>query len=172
MESIAKQKFSESIGEYLLYMYQMEDLIRSYQFNLPEIRHYVVSHYPISDEEKEKTMEWFADLCLQMKAENIEQNGHLSTVQKHVDQLADLHWRLLKSDREYFDLYQHAKPHVINLVLGAGSADPGHEIQVCVHAVYGLLLCRLHGKQVPESIIEATAHFGKVLQYLDKAYIR
>ncbi|WP_209332016.1 DUF4924 family protein [Lunatimonas salinarum] len=172
MEKIAQQKFKQSIGEYLLYMYQMEDLIRSYQFSLADIKQYVVSHYPISEDEKKQTLEWFADLCSQMKAEKIEQRGHLASVQKHVDQLAALHWELLKSDSTYFDLYQYAKPHVVELVLGAGTADPGHEIQVCIHALYGLLLSRLHGKEVPEPIIEATTHFGKVLQYLDQAYVR
>ncbi|EON77596.1 hypothetical protein ADIS_1815 [Lunatimonas lonarensis] len=172
MESIAHQKYTERIGEYLLYMYQMEDLIRSYHFNLEDIRQYVVSQYPVSEEEKAKTMEWFGDLCSQMIAENIERTGHLAYVQKHVDQLAELHWQLLKTDREYFALYQDAKPHVVSLVLEAGTADPGHEIQVCVHALYGLLLSRLYGKEVPESILEGSTHFGKVLQYLDKAYIR
>lgn len=172
MESIATQKFNESIGEYILYMYQMEDLIRSYQFNLSDIKQYVITHYPISEEEQAKALEWFADLSGQMIAESIERTGHLSFVQQHVDQLAELHWQLLKTDREYFSLYQLAKPHVVSLVLEAGTADPGHEIQVCVHALYGLLLSRLHGKEVPDSILEATTHFGKVLQYLDKAYMR
>lgn len=172
METIAKQKLKESIGEYILYMYQMEDLIRSYQFELSEIKQYVVSHYPVSEEEKTETMHWFADIASQMKKENIETAGHLASVQKHVDQLAALHWFLLRTDREYFDLYQGAKPHVINLVLEVGDVDPGHEIQICLHALYGLLISRLHGKQVPDSILDATVQFGNILQYLDKAYKR
>ena len=34
---IARQKRSENIAEYLLYMFQVEDLIRAYDFNLDQI---------------------------------------------------------------------------------------------------------------------------------------
>ena len=49
MQAIAERKKSQNIGEYLVYMYQMEDLIRSYQGNMEEIGQYVVSHYPVSE---------------------------------------------------------------------------------------------------------------------------
>ena len=52
MKSVAEKKKSQNIGEYLIYMYQMEDLIRSFQGNMDEIRQYVISHYPVADEEK------------------------------------------------------------------------------------------------------------------------
>lgn len=163
MEYIANQKFNESIGEYLLYMYQMEDLIRSFHFNLEDIRKYVVDHYPVSEQEKEKTIAWFGEIAKQMQAENIQTHGHLASVQHHVNHLAKIHWDLLKNDPDYFDLYRQAKPHVISLVLEAGGKDPGHEIQVCIHALYGILLNRLHGKTIPEEVLEAGTHFGKVL---------
>ena len=54
MKAIADRKKGQNIGEYLIYMYQMEDLIRSYQGNLEEINTYVISHYPIAEEEKQE----------------------------------------------------------------------------------------------------------------------
>lgn len=172
MESVAKQKYKENIGEYIIYMYQMEDLIRAYDFDLEDINQYVISHYPVSSEEKSNILQWFTELAGQMKAEGLHQKGHLAQVQRHVDSLARLHWDLLKSDGVYFGLYQEAKPHILELVLEAGEESPGHEIQICINGIYGLLLSRLHGKTVPENILQGTKSFGKVLQYLNTMYSR
>ena len=37
MKSVAENKKKQNISEYIIYMYQMEDLVRSYHFNLEEI---------------------------------------------------------------------------------------------------------------------------------------
>lgn len=170
MKSIADKKKAQNIGEYIIYMYQMEDLLRAYQFNMEEVRQYVIAHYPVSDQEKTATYQWFDFLAQSMKTEGISEKGHLQAVQKEVDHLAQLHWTLLRTDPNYFTIYQRAKPHVIQLVMEAGEQNPGHEIQLCINAVYGLLLARLRGREIPKDILEATSAFGEVLSYLNLAY--
>src|SRR5690606_21464444 len=98
MKSVAENKKKHNIGEYIIYMYQMEDLIRSYNFHMDEIRQYVISNYPISEEEKTEVTLWFDALISQMKTEGIQDRGHLSEVQNEVDVLAKIHWELLKTD--------------------------------------------------------------------------
>ena len=170
MKSVAENKKKQNISEYIIYMYQMEDLIRSYQFNLNDIRQYVISHYPISEEEKTEVSFWFDDLIDQMTAENIQEKGHLKEVQAEVDTLAKIHWDLLKTDREYFNIYQEAKPYVIDFVMAAEGMDLGHEVQICLNGIYGLLLCRLTGKKVPEDLQRSAEAFGSVLSYLSLVY--
>lgn len=170
MQRPALKKRKENIAEYIIYMYQMEDLLRAYQFNLDDINQYVIAHYPISQEEKNEALNWFTALAEKMKLENIEIKGHLSEVQEKVDMLAELHWSFLKSDRDYFQLYNAAKPYVIDLVIEAGNENPGHEIQLCLNAIYGLLLSRIHGREVPDEILQTTNSFGAVLRYLTEAY--
>ena len=41
---IAKQKRKENIAEYLLYMWQIEDLIRANNFDMDLIRRTVIAH--------------------------------------------------------------------------------------------------------------------------------
>jgi hypothetical protein len=67
MQAVAEKKKSQNIGEYLIYLYQMEDLIRSFQGNLEEIRQYVVAHYPVSEQEKAEITAWFEGLLEKMK---------------------------------------------------------------------------------------------------------
>ena len=52
---IAQQKRKENICEYLLYMWQVEDLIRANHFDMEQIRQHVVSRYQQPDEVKEKS---------------------------------------------------------------------------------------------------------------------
>ena len=170
MKSVAESKKKQNISEYIIYMYQMEDLIRSYQFNLDDIRQYVISHYPIAEEEKIEVAFWFDDLIDQMKAENIEEKGHLKAVQAEVDALAKIHWDLLKTDSEYFNIYQKAKPYVIDFVMAAEGKDLGHEVQICLNGIYGLLLCRLTGKKVTNELQQSAEAFGSVLSYLGTVY--
>ncbi|PSL06241.1 DUF4924 family protein [Cecembia rubra] len=170
MKAVADRKRKQNIAEYIIYMYQMEDLLRAYQFNLEDIGQYVVSHYPISAKEKQETISWFQDLSDKMIAQHLEKGGHIQETQFFVDALARLHWELLKKDKSYFEIYQEAKPHLIQLIMEAKNEIPTNEVQLFLNAVYGRLLARLHGREIPQEILDATEVFGSVLSYLNFAY--
>jgi hypothetical protein len=170
MRAVAEKKKAQNIPEYIIYMYQMEDLLRAYNFSLDDIRQYVISHYPISEAEKTEMAVWFSDLAFEMKTAKIEASGHHPQTQELVDHLAAIHWNLLKTDKVYFDLYQKAKPHFIRLFLEAGENAPKHEIQIALNAIYGQLLARLRSKEVPTEILNATDTFGDLLSYLNWVY--
>jgi hypothetical protein len=172
MQEVAERKRKENIGEYIIYMYQMEDLIRAYDFNMDALQQYMVSHYPIEDKGKAEVGRWFKNLAEEMEKEGIRKSGHLPAIQRIVNELAKLHWRLLKEDKAYFQIYQEAKPFVVDHVLAAGGKEVGHEIQVCLNGVYGLLLCRLHGQKVEDDLLSAAEKFGKLLAYLSHCYLR
>lgn len=170
MKSIADRKKSQNIGEYLIYMYQMEDLIRSYQGNMDEIKQYVVSHYPVSEAEKSEISAWLAEILEKMKSEKIQEKGHLHELKDLVDNLANLHWKLLKTDKTYFDTYTKAKPFILQAILDAGGENPGNEIQICLNGIYGLLLSRLLGGTVEDHRVTAAEAFGEVLGLLNFHY--
>ncbi|MCH6234839.1 DUF4924 family protein [Cognataquiflexum rubidum] len=170
MRAVAEKKKAQNIPEYIIYMYQMEDLLRVYNFSMEDIRQYVISHYPISEAEKSEAAVWFSDMALDMENAKVEESGHLPQTQELVDKLASIHWTLLKTDKDYFDLYQKAKPHFIRLLLEAGENAPKHEIQIALNAIYGQLLARLRSREVPDDILEATDTFGDILSYLNWEY--
>lgn len=170
MKEVAENKKIKNIGEYIIYMYQMEDLLRAYSFEMVDIERYVIAHYPISEGQKKETFDWFEKLSDSIKAEGKMEEGHLDGTQESVEMLAKIHWALLKSDKTYFDIYSKAKPHVIQLILEAGDKSPGNEIQVCINGIYGLLLARLRSREVPKEMLDATDAFGDVLSYLNYSY--
>ncbi|MCH7403649.1 DUF4924 family protein [Belliella kenyensis] len=167
MKAIAEKKLNTNLPEYIIYMYQMEDLIRVYDFNLADIKQYVIAHYPITEEEKSATEQWFLHLSEMMKAENITITGHLRMIQKHVEQLAMTHWKLLKEDSTYYKIYHNAKPHIIQMIMDANGEDIGHEIQICINGVYGFLLAKLRSREIPKGYDKAIEAFGDVLSYLN-----
>lgn len=170
MKSVAEKKKSQNIGEYLIYMYQMEDLIRSYQGNMEEIKQYVISHYPVSEEEKNEITQWFQDILDKMISQKIMEKGHLSELQELVKNLSGLHYDLLKKDPTYFQVFHQAKPFILDSILAAERENPGSEVQICLNGVYGLLLCRLLGKKVEDKQLEAANAFGDVLSHLNFSY--
>ncbi|MEX0882371.1 MAG: DUF4924 family protein [Cyclobacteriaceae bacterium] len=170
MKSIAENKKKENIVEYILYMYRMEDLLRAYDFNLEDIKQYVLSHEKIPEKERAESDQWYKELAKRMKSQGIEKEGHLSETQKLVDELAALHWRLIKKDPDYFNLNVKTKPYLLDLIQAAGEKNPGHEVQIFINCLHGLLLSRLNGRKVASPFLEAAAVFGEALAYLNIAY--
>lgn len=170
MQFIAEKKKFQNIGEYLIYMYQMEDLIRSYQGNMDEIRQYVISHYPVSEEEKHEISTWFEGILNKMRAEKSLEQGHLNELKDLVETLAHIHWKLLKTDKTYFETYSKAKPYILKAIINSANENPGNEIQICLNGIYGLLLCRLLGRKVPNEQVKAAEAFGDVLSLLNFHY--
>jgi DNA-binding ferritin-like protein (Dps family) len=166
---IAEKKRKENISEYIIFMYQTEDLIRNYQFKLDEIEQYVISHFPVEDAEKKKITQWYTQVLETMKAEGLEKGGHLKEVQDLVDYLSGLNQELLMSDRTYRNLYDQAKLH-INKHMSLAEGKITDPIQICLNGLYGLLLLRLSGKPVSEEQKQSLSSFGDVLSYLSYKY--
>lgn len=170
MQSVAENKKSNNIAEYIVYMYQMEDLIRSYQGNREEIKTFVVEKYPVSEAEKAEIADWYLTLLEKMDTQDILEQGHLDELDTLVSELAQIHWNLLKADPSYFEAYGKVKPFIIDAVVQADGKDLGNEIQICLNGVYGLLLCRLLGKKVSEEQLKSAEAFGDILSTLSYHY--
>lgn len=167
--TIAENKKKNNISEYIIFMYQTEDLIRVYNFDMEQIKEYVISHFPVDKKEKEALIVWYEDIRDQIIAENIQEKGHLGKVNSLVNELAEMSKQLLKSDHAYRQIYDQAKIHINkNMDLAQGTIN--EPIQICLNAIYGLLLLRMNGKKVDESLMEGLNAFGDVLSYLSFKY--
>ena len=162
----AERKKRENISEYIIHMYQSEDLIRAFDFDLNQITTYVIQHIPEKDQEKKELILWYADLILKMKAEGLEESGHLSQTQQFVKQLVDLKHDLLQEDEEFQKVWQES----LSSIETHRKESNENEIQICLNGIYGLLLLRLNGKPVSDEMLKKADDFGKVLSYLTYKY--
>ena len=74
---IAQEKRKTNIAEYVLYMWQVEDVIRAYKFNIDLIDKNRVSQYNKPDSIKKEIRNWYANLILMMHEEYIKEKGSL-----------------------------------------------------------------------------------------------
>ncbi|MTI19868.1 DUF4924 family protein [Fulvivirga sp. RKSG066] len=165
--NLADSKKQNNISEYIIHMYQTEDLIRVYDFDMEKIEEYVIKHIPV--EEKEPLKNWYSDVAKQMKEEGITEKGHLSEVQEIVTTLTNLKDELLQSDEEFKKIYNKSSAH-INKSLEYAQGQLTNEVQACLNGVYGLLLLRMNGKKVADELMESINAFGDVLSYLSYKY--
>lgn len=160
---LADKKKKENISEYIIHMYQTEDLIRAYNFNMEDVREYVIKH--IKNADQEELFNWYKGIAEQMKAEGIEERGHLHSTQEVVKQMANLHQHLLKVDQQYRQVYTNAAIHLHKSIEQSKGAV-NEPVQAALNGVYGYLLLRMNGKKLDESLIPALNSFGDLLSYL------
>ncbi|MEQ8244206.1 DUF4924 family protein [Fulvivirga sp.] len=167
--NIAEHKKQNNIVEYIIHMYQTEDLIRVFDMDIENISQYVIKHIPEGDASKEELIGWYQAILDQMNKEGIEKSGHLSETQKIVEDLNTLKQQLLSSDEEFEKIYSKASPFIREFI-SMSEGKINDEIQICINGVYGILLARINGKKVPDEVQPALDQFGNVLSYLSYKY--
>lgn len=166
----AEIKKRENIAEYIIHMYQTEDLIVTYDFNLDEILRYVIQHMSKDENELKALLLWYAGIIDNMNKENLPSSGHrLSSTQAYVDKLSAMHTQLINNDAEYSEIFAAARNDLDEQAkLSNGKiSDP---VQLCINAVYGRLVISLAGKKLPAAHEKMVEAFGKVLAYLTREY--
>lgn len=166
----AEKKKKENIAEYIIYVYQTEDLIRAYQFDLNELTKNVVANMPFPPSVKKKIILWYAELIIQMQEEQLNNGaGHLKIVQAEVKHLEHLHNELLKTDAVYKTIFTNAKDSINeHIVLSKHSIT--RPVQICLNSLYGMLLLKLNGKQIQPDQQKTVEQQSEILSYLSKVY--
>ena len=168
---IASQKRKENIAEYLLYMWQIEDIIRANDLDIDKIETNVINKFQLTDPQKKEMTEWYESLIDMMRRENVEKCGHLQLNKNVIIQLTDLHLALLKDPRfsQYTAEFYKALPYIVELRAKSGE-NPTGEIETCFNALYGMLMLRLQNKDVTPETQNAVAQISKFLASLSKNY--
>ncbi len=171
---IASQLRKENIAQYLLYMWQIEDLIRANGLDIDKINENVVSRYNLSPEQQKAMLEWYESLIDMMRREDVVEKGHLQMNKNTIGQLADLHRRILADPRPRFDGYRkefyNTLPFIVELRAKAGE-DRAGEIETCFNALYGMLMLRLAKKPVSAETEKAFEQITKFISLLSADFI-
>lgn len=170
---IASQLRKENIAQYLLYMWQIEDLIRANGLDLDRIAANVIDRYTLSAEQRKQMTEWYESLIDMMRREDVAEKGHLQINRNTIGELADLHRRLMADPRPRFDDYHkeflHTLPFIVELRAKAGE-DRAGEIETCFNALYGMLMLRLAKKPVSEETAKAFEQISAFVALLSHYY--
>lgn len=170
----ASQKKKENIAEYLLYMWQIEDLIRANNLDIDLIRENIISKYTsLSDQQSRELEDWYESLIDMMRREGVTKNGHLQINKNVMSYLADLHSQLIKHPKfpNYNAEFYRTLPFIVEIRAKAGENKAG-EIESCFNALYGILMLRLQGKEISKETSEAISRISHFIALLSAYYIK
>lgn len=168
---IAQQLKEKNIAEYLIYMWQVEDLIRANDCDIEKIKSTIISQYQINDEEKRKLTHWYEDLIEMMRTEGVMEKGHLQINKNIILLLTDLHLELLRASQYpfYGAAYFKALPFIVELRNKSGKKEES-ELQTCFEALYGVMLLKLQKKEISPDTEKAVKEITNFLSLLANYY--
>jgi flagellin-specific chaperone FliS len=169
---IAQELRKKSIAEYLLYMWQVEDIIRVYGCSLSRIRREYIEQFDYDDEQKEDLADWYGNLVTMMNQEGKREHGHLQINQIVLQDMAELNAQLLNSTKFPFYNAEYYKvlPFIVEL-RNKGDKEVG-EIETCMNALYGTMLLRLQKKDITPNTEHAIKEITTFIGMLSDYYIK
>lgn len=171
---IALAKRKENIAEYLLYMWQVEDLIRACQLDDDKMEPMVERFKTVNGVDEKQLCdirEWYHQLRDMMLQEGKRESGHLQINENIMIDLTDLHLRLLKNGQDaiYTSAFYSTLPIIIELRAKQGNDKVG-ELETCFMALYGILMLRLQNKEISQDTLTAIHQVSKFLAQLSEKY--
>ncbi len=168
---IARKLKKENIVEYLLYMWQVEDLLRACKLDMDAVNEKLIMTQQLPEEQRKALYEWSESLIEMMKQENIQEKGHLQLNKNIIIELNELHHRILqaKKDAGYAAKFYHVLPLIVQL--RAKQTDPGLcDIEICFNFLYGIMLLKLNKISISDETLRAQEEISKFMVLLAKNY--
>lgn len=166
---IPEKKYN--IAEYLLYMWQIEDLLRAYSLDIDLIQKSIIDPVYETERERSNARNWYEGLVMMMKSEGVQERGHLQINKNIIIELTDLHLRILKdsTESEYIGVYYNTLPYIVELRSKAANKDVV-ELETCFTALYGYLLLKVQKKEISKETQAAVTQITALLRLLSKKY--
>lgn len=165
---IALTKRKENIAEYILYLWQLEDLLRALQFS-PEAVYstLIASRKELDEQQKSAFLIWYMDIANLLRQEGKEEKGHLEHTLHLIRDLHDLHLQLLKLPlgEHYRTVFARLEPELPSLRMRLG--NPGmNDTELCFRALYAAMLYRIKGEGARSAVTDTIEYVSPVIAEL------
>ena len=119
---IAREKKKNNIAEYILYMWQLEDMLRALKLDMEQVDRYLVAGFQADERTSKEIHDWYDNLIAIMQKEKVEEKGHIQALKNTVDELTELHFFLLHQahDGRYRQLVTQAAGNLVEFRRKAG----------------------------------------------------
>ncbi|MCM1034789.1 MAG: DUF4924 family protein [Paludibacter sp.] len=136
----------ENIAEYILHLWQMEDVVRAF-----------------ADDEALAQNEFLSDLLNMMRTEGVMQSGHVQLAKNAMQEAEETHAQLLQ-EATYRAAVMQLQPSLA--LLKSKSANPAAtDIEIMFVFLYSIMMLRLQKKEI-------TADTQLMLQQVSKLLVR
>ncbi len=167
---VANKKRKENIAEYILYLYQVENLIRAFHLDIKLIEIRLISSYQTDEKTKAEIVAWYKNLVVMMEKEGIQENGHLQFLINLITDMNELHMKLMETEAD--PVYPQIFRSVTGLVneLKQKNSAANNDIQLSLDAIYGYLLLKMQNIQITSETEDAVKRLSSWMSALSKLY--
>ncbi|MCG6188398.1 DUF4924 family protein [Maribellus maritimus] len=167
---VAKKKRKENIAEYILYIYQVEDLIRAFRLDMNLIENQLVTNYRVDENTSKEITDWYSNLVIMMDKEGIREQGHLQFLVNLINDVNQIHLKLMETgiDENYISTYQAVAGLITELKQKNKEAQ--NDVDLAITAIYGFLLLKMQKKTISDETTEAIKRISKWLGLLSEMY--
>lgn len=168
---IAQAKRKENIAEYILYLWQIEDLLRALQFSPEAIYSQLVARREVADEQKQLFLLWYMDIVNLLREEGKEEKGHLNHTLHLIADMHNLHLQLMQLPvgEHYRKTYAHLQPELPRLRELVGEAEMT-DTELCFRALYAAMLYRIKGEGEKGAVKDTIEFVSPVVAELANLY--
>jgi len=169
---IAQEKRNTNIAEYILYLWQVEDLLRTCSFNPDTINQQLVNRFQSDENTSREIAAWYMNLAVMMEKEHILETGHLQVLKNLVNDLNEFHLKLLQTqaDQEYIRLYQMNRAAISEFKKKSSGTD--NEVEACLNALYVVWVLKIKNAEISEQTKTTVEGFGRLMGHLSARYIQ
>ena len=168
---IAKKLRGQNITAYVIYMFQVEDVIRAYGFDIERIVEEYLPRFGYDEGQMKEAREWYEGLVRMMHEEGRERAGHVQVVRNTILLLTDRHEELLSDPKQpfYSAAYYKALPFIVELRARGAGQEKG-EIENCLEALYGATVLKMQGRELTPETQSALQPISHLLDMLSKLF--
>lgn len=168
---VARKLRKQNITAYIIYMFQVEDIIRAYGLDVDRICKEYLPKFQYTEEQIAEQRDWYAGLIRMMQEEGVKENGHVQVVKNTLLLMADRHRELLADPKQpfYSAAYYKALPYIVEL-RSKGRNKEKDEIENCVDALYGATVLKMQGRELSDETKLALQPITHLLEMLSKLY--
>lgn len=170
---IADRLSKTNRAELLLYMWQVEDIIRACGCDIDTLRKNYLHQFDVEPAVRKELEQWYENLCDMMRTEGVKEKGHLQICKNILQDLQELHGKLLQSPKfpYYKQMYYKVLPHIVGLRAKQNDSD-ADELETCFNALYGIMLLRLQKREVSPETAQAAGDISTMLGQLSDYYLK
>ena len=167
---LAQEKRKTNIVEYILYMWQIESILRSFELNEDKILEFVGTQYKVDEKQLEEIKGWYQNLLSMMEKEQKQKSGHLQFLTNVVDDLNRFHLALIQQaiDPGYIQLYNQLRADIELIKNKAEKKE--NEVEAMLNAIYLYLLMKMKQSDVSESTKAGVEGFSKTIGIVSKTF--
>ena len=164
-------KKEDNIAEYILLMYQIEEIIRILNFNEESVLSVFTGEGEGENDQIDKLRIYYRTIMKDMRDQGIDKKGHLEELKEIVLELIYLHNTLLTivNDDKYKSLCESSYDDIVAFKLKS-NLQKNHDVEVLLHAMFMKMQLKLRKQEISAETEQSMEKLRAQLAYLSKEY--